>query len=152
MKIITTNKKAFHDYEIKDKFETGIVLTGDEVKAIRQKNISLNEAFATLHKGEVNLINCHIAAYSHAYSKEDKTRRTRKLLLHKREIHKLIGDISRKGLTLVPLKMYFNERGYIKVEIGLAKHKKAAGKKRELRDQDIKRQAEREVRGKFNIK
>ena len=152
MKIITTNKKAFHDYEIKDKFETGIVLTGDEVKAIRQKNISLNEAFATLHKGEVNLINCHIAAYYHAYSKEDKTRRTRKLLLHKREIHKLIGDISRKGLTLVPLKMYFNERGYIKVEIGLAKHKKAAGKKRELRDQDIKRQAEREVRGKFNIK
>ncbi len=145
MKIITTNKKAFHNYEIKDKIEAGIALTGDEVKSLRQGNVSLVDAFATIHGGEINLINCYIASYSHAYSKTDKTRRTRKLLLHKREIHKLIGEVSIKGLTLVPLKMYFS-KGFVKVELGLAKHKKAVSKKRELREKDIKRQAEREIK------
>ena len=145
MKIITTNKKAFHNYEIKDKIEAGIALTGDEVKSLRQGNVSLVDAFATIHGGEINLINCYIASYSHAYAKTDKTRRTRKLLLHKREIHKLIGEVSIKGLTLVPLKMYFS-KGFVKVELGLAKHKKAVSKKRELREKDIKRQAEREIK------
>ena len=145
MKIITVNKKAFHNYDIKEKIEAGIQLTGDEVKSLRQGNVSLVDAFATIHKGEVNLLNCYIAPYSHAYSKVDKTRRTRKLLLHKREINKLIGDVSRKGLTLIPLRMYF-KKGFVKVELGLAKHKKAVSKKRELREKDIKRQAEREVK------
>ena len=150
MKIITTNKKAFHDYEIQQKFEAGIVITGDEVKSLRQGNVSLVDSYATVHKGEINLLNCYIASYSHAYSKADKSRRTRKLLLHKKEIAKLIGDISRKGLTLIPLKMYFNKKGLAKIELGLAKHKKAHSKKRELREKDIKRQAEREI--KVNIK
>ena len=145
MKIITVNKKAFYNYDIKEKIEAGIQLTGDEVKSLRQGNVSLVDAFATIHKGEINLINCYIAPYVHAYSKVDKTRRTRKLLLHKREINKLIGDISRKGLTLVPLRMYF-KKGFVKVELGLAKHKKAVSKKRELREKDIKREAEREVK------
>ncbi len=149
MKIITVNKKAHYNYEVEDKFEAGIVLTGDEIKSIRQGNVSLNDAFATLHQGEVNMVNCHIASYSHAYTKVDNSRRTRKLLLHKREINKLIGDITRKGMALVPLKMYFNPRGFVKVEIGLAKHKKAHSKKRELREKDIKREAERELRGKL---
>ena len=147
MKIITKNKKAFHDYEILDKMEVGIVLTGGEVKSLRQGNVSLVDSFATLHNGEINLLNCYIAPYSHAYSKsDDTTRRTRTLLLHRREINKLVGDISRKGLTLIPLKMYFNKKGMVKVELGLAKHKKAHSKKRELREKDIKRETERELK------
>ena len=146
MKIITKNRKAFFNYEIKETIEAGIELTGDEVKSLRQGNVSLVDAFATVHDCELILLNCYIAPYSHAYSKEDTSRRSRRLLLHKKEINKLIGDISRKGLTLVPLKMYFGNRGFVKVELGLAKHKKASGKKRELREKDIKREAEREVK------
>ncbi|MBD3231825.1 SsrA-binding protein SmpB [Candidatus Dependentiae bacterium] len=146
MKVITVNRKAFHNYEIKEKFEAGIVLTGDEVKSLRQGNVSLTDAFAIIHEGELNLLNCYIAPYSHAYSKKENSRRTRKLLMHKREMNKLVGEISRKGLTLIPLKMYFNDRGYIKIELALAKHKKAASKKRELREKDIKREAQREVK------
>jgi SsrA-binding protein len=146
MKIITINKKALHDYEIYEKLEAGIVLTGDEVKSLRQGNVSLKEAFATIHEGEVTLLNAYIAPYSHAYLKDkDTSRRTRKLLLHKREINKLIGTISKKGLTLIPIKMYF-KRGHVKIEIGLAKHKKAHSKKRALREKDIKRETEREIK------
>ena len=149
MKIIATNKKAHYDYEILDKLETGIVLKGDEVKSIREGHISINEAFATITGGKLTLINCNISPYSHAYSKEDNSRRTRILLAHKREINKLIGEISRKGLTLVPLKIYFNDKGYIKVEIGIAKHKNAASKKETIKERDIKRETERYVKGRF---
>lgn len=150
MKIITTNKRAYHDYEITDTLEAGIVLKGDEVKSIRAKNVSLNDAFATLHGGELMLINCHIAPYSHAYMKEDTSRQSRKLLVHKKEINKLIGSIARKGLTLVPLKMYFNDRGYVKLELGIAKHKKAIDKKQQLKERDIKRETARAT--KFKIR
>ena len=146
MKIIANNKKAFHDYEILATYEAGIALIGDEVKSIRAGKASINEAFATIHDGEVNLINMFIETYSHAYAKSKDPRRTRKLLLKKREIKKLIGDISKKGLTLIPLKMYFNEKGFIKVEIGLARHKSAPSKKRELKERDIKRATEREIK------
>ncbi len=146
MKIISTNKKAFHNYEIKDRFEVGIALTGDEVKSLRQGNVSLVDAFATIHDGQVQLLNCYIAPYSYAYSKVDQTRKSRKLLLHKKEIYKLVGDVSKKGLTLVPLKMYFSKKGLVKVELGLGKHKKAEGKKRELREKDLKREAQRELK------
>lgn len=146
MKVITVNKKAFHNYEIRDTYEAGISLTGDEVKSLRQGNVSLVDAFATLHEGEINLINCYIAPYSHAYSKTDKSRRTRKLLLHKKEIFKLVGEVSKKGMVLVPLKMYFNQKGYVKVEIGVGKHKKAHSKKQELKERDIRRETERELK------
>ena len=146
MKIITSNKKAYFNYEIKSKFEAGIVLTGDEVKSIRNNNVSLVDAFATIHEGEINLINCYVAPYSHAYSKSDQSKRTRKLLLKKREINKLIGEVSQKGLTLIPLKIYLNNRGYIKIELGLAKHKKAYDKKKQLKERDLKREASREIK------
>lgn len=146
MKIITVNKRARFDYEIKYTVEAGIELTGDEVKSLRQGNVSLGDAFATVHDGQIMLINCYIAPYSHAYSKKDTSRRSRKLLLHRKEIEKLTGEISRKGLTLIPLKLYFSKRGYVKVEIGVAKHKKKVDKKRELREKDIKRQEEREMK------
>ncbi len=146
MKIITVNKKAFHDYEILYKLEAGIVLSGDEVKSIREGNISLSDSYATIHKGEMTLINCHIASYSHAYAKKEETRKSRKLLLHKKEIVKLIGEISRKGLTVLPLRVYLSGKGLVKVEIGVAKHKLARGKKKELREKDIKREAQRELK------
>lgn len=146
MKIIATNKKAFHDYNILSTFEAGIVLAGDEVKSIRNKGVSLMDSYATVYKGEITLLNCYIAPYSHAYSKSDTSRRTRKLLLHRKEINKLIGDISRKGLTLLPLKIYFNEKGYVKIELGLAKHRKQFEKKEKLRERDIARETAREIR------
>ena len=150
MKIITKNKHAYHDYEILDTYEAGIVLTGDEVKSIRRGHASINDAFATVQQNELILINCNISAYSHAYVKGDFSRRSRKLLLHKKEINKLIGEISRKGLTLIPLKMYFNNKGFIKVEIGVAKHKKKIDKKRDIKERDLTREASREIRGKIH--
>lgn len=146
MKIVATNKKAFHDYEILEKIEAGVILTGDEVKSIRAGHMAINEAFALIRDGVVSLINAHITTYSHSFSKHDTPLRSRQLLLHKRQILKLVGTIARKGLTLVPLRVYFNERGYVKVELGLAKHKSAQSKKRELREKDIRREAERETK------
>lgn len=150
MKIINKNKKAFFDYEIIDKIEAGVVLTGDEVKSLRAGHLSLNGAFATFHGGELFMINATIAAYHNAYlKKDDQETRTRKLLLNKKELMRLIGDVSRKGITLIPLCMYFNSRGKVKVEIGLCKHKSKINKKQELKEKDIKREAEKEIRGKF---
>jgi len=146
MKLITKNKKAFFDYEISDTFEAGIMLTGDEVKSIRAGNVNLADTFATVYKGEIMLTNCYIGPYAHAYTKADTSRRPRKLLLHKKEINKIIGLVSKKGYTLVVTKMYFNSRSLIKVIIGLAKHKKARDKKKELRERDIKRETDREIK------
>jgi len=144
MKIITTNKRAFHDYEILETMEAGIALTGDEIKSIRAKMVSINDAYATVHDGQATLINASVTPYSNAFNKEDTARRSRILLLHRREINRLIGAISRKGLTVVPLKMYFNDRGYVKLELGLAKHKKAVDKKRDIRERDIERETRRD--------
>lgn len=148
MKVVVQNKKAFHDYDILDRVEAGIVLTGDEVKSLRASKASLIGAFATVHKGELYLINCNIAAYDKAYTKtEEEATRRRKLLLHRRELNKIIGDISKKGVTIVPLKIYFSKRNIAKVELGIAKHKKAAGKKQALRERDIRRETDREIKG-----
>ena len=148
-KIISVNKKARHEYEILETLDAGIVLLGDEVKSIRAGQVSLKESYATVHQGEIMLLNCNITPYAHAYSKDnDIARRTRKLLLHKKEIDKIIGAISRKGLTIIPLKLYINDKGYVKLEIGIARHKKAASKKRELKEKDIKRDAQRQIKTK----
>lgn len=152
MKIIATNKKAYHDYHVDQTIEAGIVLVGDEVKSIRRGNISLSGAFATVHDGELYLINCHIAPYEQAYlKKEEDTRKRRKLLLKRRELMRLIGQVSQKGITIVPLKVYFNDRSYIKVEIGICTHKKAAGKKEALKERDIARQTRRELAGRYKF-
>lgn len=150
MKIIAQNKKAYHDYDILDTFEAGIVLTGDEVKSLRAGMASLTGSFATIHGGELYLINCHITPYVKAFRKdEEAARKSRKLLLHKRELNRLIGEISRRGVTVVPLKLYFSDKNIIKVELGIARHKKAAGKKQALKEKDIKRQVQRELRGRY---
>lgn len=154
MKIIAQNKKALFDYEIVDRMEAGIVLTGNEVKSIRAGHVNLTGSFATVHDGELFLINCNITPYAKAYDqdhkKDDSTHR-RKLLLKRKELNRLVGDISRKGVTIIPLKIYLNERNYIKVELGIGKHRKAASKKELLKERDIKRETSRELGDKFRF-
>lgn len=123
------------------------MLTGDEVKSLRAGRASLIGSFATVKQGELFLTNCTIILYEYAYKKDaDDQTRGRKLLLHKKELHRLIGDMSKKGITLIPLKIYFNEKSIAKVEIGICKHKKAAGKKEAIRERDISRQTRRELK------
>ncbi len=151
MKIITQNKKAFHDYAVLEHIETGIVLTGNEVKSLRAGHINITGSYAYVHQGELMLLNCSITPYAYSYLKgKDEPDRSRKLLVHKRELTRIIGDISKKGITLIPLKLYFNEKGKVKVDLGLCKHKKAHAQKQEIKEKDIARETRRELRGKFN--
>ena len=147
MNIIAKNKKAFFDYEIFNKIEAGIVLTGDEVKMLRAKHGSLVGAFAVVKENELFLINCNIPLYVNAFNKDDKAAlRSRKLLLHRKELNRIIGDVSQKGITLVPTLLYFNKKNMVKVEIGLAKHRKAHGQKELLKERDIARDTRRELK------
>jgi SsrA-binding protein len=150
MKIITQNKKAFFDYDILDRIEAGVVLTGDEVKSVKAGNVSLLGSFATIRGGELFLTNCNIKPYTQAYLKDQDAERSRKLLLHKRELNRMVGDISKKGITIIPLKIYA-KKGLIKVELGIAKHKKAHSKKRELKEKTIERETRRELRGRYKF-
>ena len=144
--MIEKNKKAFFDYEIEEKYEAGIVLKGWEVKSIKAGEVSLKESFCFVFKGELFLKNAHVANYKMGVSFEAQDpRRDRKLLLNKREINKLIGKIKEKGLTVVPLSLYL-KKGKIKLEIALAKGKKLFDKKQALKEKDIKREAEREMK------
>jgi SsrA-binding protein len=150
MKVISQNKKAFHDYHILENIEAGIVLTGDEVKSLRAGNVSMIGSFAAIRQGEMTLVNCRIAPYEKAYQKDEAAAaRTRVLLLHKRQILKLIGEIAQKGITVVPLSFYFNDKSKIKVQLGIAKHKNAPSKKKELKERDIKRETSRAMREKY---
>jgi len=151
MKIIVQNKKALFDYDIQETLEAGIVLSGDEVKSIRSGHISLQGAYATLHGNELFLLNCRISPYEKAFGgtkDEAYTTRSRKLLLHKRELKKLIGQIAKKGITIIPLSLYLNEKSLIKVKIGIGIHRKATSKKNLLKERDIAREAAREIRDK----
>jgi len=145
-KIVATNKKAFFNYEILDTFEAGISLLGSEVKSIREGKVSLKESYAEIKDGEIFLINCHIAPYKAATYLNHEPKRPRKLLLHKQEIKKLMGRVKEKGLTLIPVKMYFNKRGLVKVELALAKGKKAYQKREALRERDRRREMEAELK------
>lgn len=148
MKLIIKNKKAYHDYIILHTHEAGIVLTGDEVKSIRAGRVNLTGSFATFHNNELFIINMHITPYEQAYRKdEEAAKRSRKLLLHKKELLRLIGEVSQKGVTLIPLSLYFNDKSTIKVELGVCKHKNAPSKKKELKERDISRQTRRELKG-----
>lgn len=152
MKILSSNKKAFHDYLINERIEAGIVLVGDEVKALRKSLVNLTGSFAVIRNNEAFLLNCYIGTYSHAFRKnEEETRRTRKLLLSKREISRLGGAISKKGITIIPLSLYLNDKGRIKVELGIATHKKAHQRKEAIRERDIARETRREVSGRYRF-
>lgn len=140
-KIIADNRKASHDYHLLETFEAGIALVGTEVKAIRETGANLRDSFARVEGGEVWIYNVHISAYrNRGYSDHQPTRR-RKLLLHRQEIRKLIGKTTERGMTIVPVRMYFKE-GRIKVAISLAKGKKAHDKRETIR----RRETERETR------
>ncbi len=138
-KIIATNRKATHDYFILERYEAGIVLTGTEIKAIRQGKVNIKESFARIIKGEVYLLNMHIGHYSHGNIYNHEPLRDRKLLFHKKEIAKLIGKLSQKGLTLVPLSLYF-KKNFVKVELALAKGKKLYDRREDIKKRDLQRQ------------
>ena len=145
IKLITKNKKAFHEYEILERFEAGVVLVGTEVKALREGRANLKDAYADVRKGEIYLINSFIGHYSAGNVFNHKEERPRKLLLHRREIKKLASKIAEKGLTLIPLKLYFLH-GIVKIELGLAKGKKVHDKRRDIMEKDQKRDMERECK------
>jgi SsrA-binding protein len=138
---IAENRKAFHDYHILESFEAGLVLLGTEVKSIREGNANLRDSFARVEGAELWLYNVHVSPYSHRGSSDHEPTRRRKLLLHRREIRKLIGKTVERGLTLVPTRMYF-KNGRIKVEICLARGKKAHDKRETIK----RREADRETR------
>jgi SsrA-binding protein len=140
-KVVATNKKAFHDFFILEKLEAGIVLVGTEVKAIREGRLNLKDSYALIRAGEAFLINCHISPYSHGNRENHDPTRSRKLLLHLKEISKLIGKTQEKGLTVVPLRVYL-KRGRIKVELGVARGKKLYDK----RETERRKEADQEAR------
>jgi SsrA-binding protein len=145
-KTITNNKKAFHEYFIDERFDTGIALTGTEVKSIRENGASLRECFATVRSGEVWLHGMHLSPYSHGNRNNVDPDRTRKLLLHKKEIRYLFGKLKEKGYTLIPLRLYFNERNMVKLELGLARGKKLYDKRDSIAERDHQRDLERALR------
>lgn len=138
---IAENRKAFHDYHILDTYEAGVALLGTEVKAIREGRVNLRDSYASVDRGEAFLHNVNISPYSHRGYADHEPLRMRKLLLHKREILKLTAHVAEKGMTVVPLRMYFKE-GRVKVALGVAKGKKAYDK----RDAIKQREADREAR------
>jgi SsrA-binding protein len=141
-KIVATNRKAYRDYTVLETLECGIELRGSEVKSIRQGRINLEDSFARSENNEVILYNTHISPYEQASYLNVEPARPRRLLLHKNQIRKLIGQVAQKGFTLVPLKVYFSERGFVKLEIALCKGKKLYDQRETLR----RREADLEMR------
>ncbi len=146
MKIIASNKAAYHNYEIVESFEAGIALLGSEVKSIREGRISLKDSHAEVKGGEVFLLNSHISPYEPANRFNHEPLRERKLLLHRREIKRLIGKIKEKGFTLIPTKVMLNEKGKVKVEISLAKGKRTYQKKEAIKERELKREVQAELK------
>ncbi|MBE5940562.1 MAG: SsrA-binding protein SmpB [Lachnospiraceae bacterium] len=144
-KLIANNKKAYHDYFIEDKYEAGICLHGTEVKSLRMGKCSIKEAFIRIEDGEVYVYNMHISPYEKGNIFNKDPLRVKKLMLHRGEINKLIGQTTIKGYTLVPLQVYF-KNGLVKVEIGLAKGKKLYDKRQDIAKKDQRRETEREFK------
>ena len=144
---IATNKKAYRDYFLTDFIESGIALSGGEVKSIRAGHVSFTDAFARIDQGQVFLYNLHINPYPQASYLNDVPDRARKLLLHKKEIARLDGIVSQKHLVLVPTKLYFNNRGIVKIELACGKGKKLYDKREDIKKRDINREISRTMRG-----
>jgi len=148
--VITTNKKAFHDYLIIEKFEAGIELAGTEVKSLRAGHAHLKDSYARIQNGEAFLLKAQIAHYKYSSGYDNHNpEQDRRLLLHKKEILCLKKSIEVKGLTLIPLQLYFNDRGKVKVEIGVAKGKRQYDKREAIAEKDIKREIERTRKGQY---
>ena len=145
-KVVATNRKAFHDYFIEERYEAGIILQGTEVKSLREGRVNLQDSYASVRGSEVFLHQCHISPYSHGNIMNHDPTRVRKLLLHKTEIHKLLGKTQQKGLTLIPLRIYFSKRGYAKVELGLAKGKKLYDRRETIKTREAGREVQRAIK------
>jgi len=147
VKVVCRNKKAYHDYHIDEKFEAGLVLSGPEVKSLRAGKANLKDGYVQIDKnGEAIMHNVHISQYSYATHNPNDPLRVRKLLLHKREIRKLIGKLQEKGLALIPLSIYFKGNGKAKVELGLARGKRQYDKRAALKQKQSDRELQRVMR------
>jgi SsrA-binding protein len=144
-KLIADNRRARHDYHLLERVETGVVLTGTEVKSLREGRATLAQAYAEVRDGELWLVGLHISPYEQASVGAHDPDRPRKLLAHRREIDSLYGTVSQKGLTLVPTRMYFKD-GRVKVELAIARGKEVRDKRRDLADRDARRQIERALK------
>jgi SsrA-binding protein len=149
-KTIATNRKAKKNYHLSDSYEAGIALRGDEVKSLRFSRCSIEESFARIENGEAILYNMHIPEFSKSSYFKSNPRRPRKLLLHKKEIDRLFGLTSQRGYTLIPVRLYFNPRGIAKVEVALAKGKHLYDKRRKIREEYTKREAQRQMKKYWN--
>jgi SsrA-binding protein len=145
MKIVAQNRKAFHDYSIEETIEAGIVLTGTEVKSLREGKANLKDSYVLIKEAEVLLLNCHISPYTHGNLMNHDPVRTRKLLLHKKEIARIQGKALQKGYSLIPLKIYFKD-SRAKVEIGLARGKKMFEKRESIKKREADREIERAMK------
>ena len=145
-KLICQNKKAWHNYSIEDKYEAGIALLGTEVKSLRDGRANLGDSYGKIKNGEIFLIDAHISPYSFGNRLNHDPLRPRKLLLHKKEIRRLIGKVQERGFTLIPLRLYFSS-GRVKVELGLAKGKKLFDKRETLKRKTMEREMERGRKG-----
>ncbi|MEO9462732.1 MAG: SsrA-binding protein SmpB [Marinomonas sp.] len=145
-KTVAENRRARYDYAIEDKFEAGLVLQGTEVKALRAGHATIAESYAEIRDGQVWLVNANIPEFSHGNRNNHEPKRPRKLLLNMREVNKLFGAVERKGMTMVPLSVYFNSTGRAKVELALAKGKQAHDKRQTAKDRDWKRDKARLMR------
>ena len=146
---IARNRKALHEYEVVERFEAGIELTGTEVKSLRENNCQLVDAFVLIRKGQAWLHNLHISPYSHgSYNNPDPDRK-RRLLLHRKQIMVLSQKVKERGLAIVPLRMYYSDRNLVKVEIALARGKKLHDKRQSMAERDVKRDIERAMKQRF---
>lgn len=145
MKLLANNKKAYHDYFIEEKYEAGLSLLGSEVKSIKKGKVSIKESFISDRKGEMFIYGMHVTPYSQAYDKDIDPTRTRRLLLHKKEINKLIGKKTQAGYTVVPLRIYERD-GLVKLELALAKGKKQYDKRESIKAKDDKRKMDRALK------
>ncbi len=150
MKVVATNKKGYGNYDIVETVEAGISLLGNEVKSLRMGMVNIKDSYAIVRNGEVFLVNLHISPYPYSspFIKYDPERE-RKLLLHKREIRKLYGKVRERGLTLIPLEIYFNDKGKVKVKLALARGRKKWEKKEVIKEREIRREIGRELKKRF---
>ena len=146
VKNIAVNKKAFHDYEIIEKYDAGIALVGSEVKSIREGRVSFKDSYVEIKSQEAFLVSTHIAPYSNASYNNHEPERVRKLLLHKQELKKLDRKIKTRGVTIVPLRMYLTPKGKVKLELALARGKRLYDKKQKIKEKDIQRDMDREMK------
>ena len=144
--VIADNRKATFQYEIEDTFEAGIVLTGSEIKSIRQNKVNIRESYASAENGEIFLINCNIPRYQNSITTNYNPKRVRKLLLNKKEINKLFAATQKKGMTLIPTKMYFNKKGLAKIGIGIGKGRKIHDKRQQEKVKEANREVQRALK------